>query len=594
LIIRKRIPIAVVVMGTLLLLPGDGRTQEEAFFADAVDVELVLVDVFVTGNGGAPVLDLTREDFKLLEDGKPVEIEQFSAITGGGSRMSTVTTSLPSGDTYALDDVEMPPAHVVIFIDDLNLGPGYRKRVFDQLQRSLKANLRPQDLVMVASYRGMVETLLPFTTDRQALKKTLMDMANLEAQAVTASLGEDRILQLIEERHRQESQPGGFSSGDPCVDLGFIARTHAEQVHGRVLRATSELATFVKSLAGFPGRKTLLHVSDGIPLIAGLEAYSYAIELCDGSGLNKGVPGAVDTAQMGGNAQYTRWNPTQAWAELTQFNSANDFTELTADANTYQVSIYAVQAVGLGGRQRGQVDRAITSQETATTAWLNSQDPLFMMSEETGGEAILNTNQFEPAFVGMVEETRQGYQLAFTPPKPSDGKLHKLHVEVDQPGVDVRYRRSYRRKTNEERIADGVLSALFHDLQENPLNARLEMAKTASVTRNVTNLTMRVHIPLAGLVMVPDGTIQMGRFTVYVGVKDGHGSIMPVRHKTLPITIATADLERDPEQEYIYEVEIPVRGRDNVVAVAVRDELGGSASYVSERVDLTAKTADSG
>jgi VWFA-related protein len=591
---KTRVSISIVVMATLLLLPGDGRTQEEGFFADTVDVELVLVDVFVTGKGGEPVLDLTREDFELREDGKPVEIEQFSVITDRGDRMSTRTTTLAGGETYELDAVEMPPAHVVIFIDDLNLGPGYRKRVFDQLQRSLKEHLRPQDLVMVASYRGIVETLLPFTTDRKELKKTLMDMTNLDVQAVTASLGEDRILQLIEERHRQESQPGGFSSGDPCVDLGFIARTHAEQVHGRVLRATSELSTFVKSLAGFPGRKTLLHVSDGIPLVAGLEAYSYAIELCDGSGLNKGVPGAVDTAQLGGNAQYTRWNPTQAWAELTQFNSTNELTELTADANTYQVSIYAVQALGLSGRQRGQVDRAITSQETATTAWLNSQDPLFMMSRETGGEAILNTNEFEPAFAEMVEETRQGYQLAFTPPKPSDGKLHKLRVEVDRPGVEVRYRKSYRRKTNEERIADGVLSALFHDLQNNPLNARLEMAETSTVTKNVTNLTMRVHVPLAGLIMVPDGTIQKGRFTVYVGVKDGHGSIMPVRQKTLPVTIATADLEQDPDQEYIYEVEIPVRGKDNMVAVAVRDELGGNASYVSERVDLSAKTADSG
>ena len=592
-IMKIRISILVVLVAALLLLPGDGRTQEEAFFADSVEVELVLVDVFVTGKGGEPVLDLKREDFELREDGKPVEIEQFSVITEGGGQMSTMTTTIAGGDTVALDDVEMPAAHVVVFVDDLNLASGSRKRVFEQLHKALKANLRPQDLVMVASYRGIVETVLPFTTDRNALKKALTGMTKLDSQAVTASLGDDRILQLIEERHRQENQPGGFSSGDPCVDLGFIARTHAEQVHGGVSRATSELATFVKSLAGFPGRKTLLHVSDGIPLIAGLEAYSYAIELCDGSGFNKGVPGAVNT-QLFGSGRYTRWDPTTAWAELTQFNSTNDFTELTADANTYQVSIYAVQAAGLSGRQRGQVDRAMTSQETATNAWLNSQDPLFMMSEETGGEAILNTNEFAPAFADMVEETRQGYQLAFTPPKPSDGKLHKLHVEVDQPGVEVRYRKSYRRKSSDERIADAVLSSLFHDLQKNPIDARVEVAKAAPVTKNVTNLTMRVHIPFAGLVMVPEGTVQRGKFTVFVGVKDGHGSIMPVRHKTLPFTIATADLEKDPGREYVYEVEIPVRGKANLVAVAIRDELGGEASYVSETVELSDETADTG
>ena len=103
-IIRKRIPIAVVVMGTLLLLPGDGRTQEEAFFADT------------------------------------------------GSRMSTMTTTVATGETQQMDDVEMPPAHVVIVVDDLNLEPRHRKRVFDQPQKSLEANLRPQDLTMVAMF----------------------------------------------------------------------------------------------------------------------------------------------------------------------------------------------------------------------------------------------------------------------------------------------------------------------------------------------------------------------------------------------------------------------------------------------------------
>ena len=590
---RTSISTVLVVLVVALLLPGDSRAQEEAFFADSVDVELVLVDVFVTGKDGDPVMDLARDDFELFEDGKPVEIAQFSVISGGSGRsQSTISTSVEGGESFEMDDVEMPPAHVVIFIDDLNLGPGHRKRVFDQLQQVLRANLRPQDQVMVAKYSGVVTTLLPFTTDRKELKKTLMDMSDVQAQAVVASLGEDRILQLIETRHAEENQSGGFTSGDPCVDLGFIARTHAEQVYGRVARTASEMSLFVKSLAGFPGRKTLLHVSDGIPLIGGLEAYSYAIELCDGTGFNKGVPGATNT-QLFGSGRYTRWDPTTAWAELTQFDSTDEWTELTADANTYQVSIYAVQALGLSGRQRGQVDRAMTSQETATTAYLNSQDPLFLMADETGGEAIFNTNQFEPAFLDMVNDTRQGYQLAFSPPKPSDGKQHHIKVKVDHPGSEVRYRKSYRRKTNDERIADAVLSSLFHELQENPLNARLVTAKTEPITRNVTKLTMQVHIPLSGLILIPEGNIQRGQFTVFVGVMDGNGSIMPVRHKTLPFRIAAADLEKDPNREYVYEMEIPVRGRDPLVAIAVRDELGGSASYVSQTIQIE-REGDSG
>ena len=587
--------IAVALTAALLLsLAADAGSQEEAFFSDAVEVELVLVDVFVSGRGGEPVLDLRREDFLLFEDGERVEIEQFSVIRGSaGSGGATISTTLSDGETLAADGSEMSPARVVVFIDDLNLGAGRRKRVFEQLQKVLEKQLRPEDEVMVVNYTGVVETLMPFTADRRQLKDSLRQAGDPRAMAITASLGEDRILQLIEQRHASETQSAGFTSGDPCVDLGFIARTHAEQVYGRVQRSASELSLFVKSLAGYPGRKVLLHISDGLPLIAGLEAYSYAIELCDGTGFNKGVPGAVDTQQFG-TGRYTRWDPTRAWAELTQFNSTDEFTALTADANTYQVSIYAVQALGLSGRSRGDVDRPMTSQETATTAFLNSQDPLFLMADETGGQAILNTNDFEPAFADMVQDTRQGYQLAFTPSQPSDGKQHQLRVEVGRPGAEVRYRKSYRRKTADERVADSVLSSLFHNLQENPLGAWLEAGEREPVTRNVTNLTVRVHIPLSGLITVPEGNLLRGRFTVFLGVKDGNGSIMPVRMKTLPFSITSSDLEQDPDREYVYEMEIPVRGKDAVVSVAVRDELGGGASYVNQVVPLREETPESG
>ena len=57
-----------------------------------------------------------------------------------------------------------------------------------------------------------------------------------------------------------------------------------------------------------------------------------------------------------------------------------------------------------------------------------------------------------------------------------DGRVHTLDVEVvGRRGLRVRHRRSYRDKTPETRLIEGVLAALHHGGGVNPLGARLEV-----------------------------------------------------------------------------------------------------------------------
>ena len=558
--------VAVVILGATLV--SGASAQEATFYAESVDVELVLVDVFASNPQSGPVLDLTREDFELFEDGKPVEIAQFSVFGSEGG------VEAASSDQAA----EAALGRIVVFIDYVHLGVGNREAVFKQLWEVLKRDLRPKDEVMVVAYDGNVEIKLYMTDDRRALRQALLSEGGMVA--LTSSLSDDRVLQLIEWRHKQETESPNWG-GDPCVDLGFIARTHAEQVHSGVLQAIDHLRAFVNSLAGFPGRKALLHVSDGIPLTAGLEAYSYAIELCDGSGAAKGLPGAIDVTAF---ATDTRWDPTKAWAEMMDFNSADEWTRLAAEANTYQVGIYALQVSGIGSMAKTTMDRAGTSHETDMAARRNAQDVLFLMSDETGGEALLDINDLGPAFGSMVQDIRVGYQLAYTPPTPGDGKNHEIKVKVKRPGVEIRNRKSYQSKGLHERIADGVQSTLFHRRQDNPLDLRLEVAETATIDRKVTNVKIRIHVPLKNLVFIPGGETGKGVFTVYLAARNDKGIHTAVGQRTIPLIVGLEDLDQDPDREYLYDVELPLHGRNYEVGVAVRDDVSGDASYVSMSV----------
>jgi Ca-activated chloride channel family protein len=66
------------------------------------------------------------------------------------------------------------------------------------------------------------------------------------------------------------------------------------------------------------------------------------------------------------------------------------------------------------------------------------------ISEETGGGyfELSQTSDLAPTFSRVATELRSQYLIAFTP-AALDGKVHKLDVRVNRPGMTVRARKSY-------------------------------------------------------------------------------------------------------------------------------------------------------
>ena len=65
-------------------------------------------------------------------------------------------------------------------------------------------------------------------------------------------------------------------------------------------------------------------------------------------------------------------------------------------------------------------------------------------SDETGGGyfELAKTVDLSPTFTRVAQELRSQYLIAFAP-ATLDGKVHKLEVRVNKPGMTVRARRSY-------------------------------------------------------------------------------------------------------------------------------------------------------
>ncbi len=561
------------ILSALCLAASGATAQEDPIFAGFVSVDLVLVDVVVEDRSGDPVLDLEREDFRLYQDGVPVEISQFTAAR----RPPVGRADAREGTVPA---VATAPRRLVLFIDNIHLRPSSRKRVFDKLTRVLDTHLSPQEEVMLVTYGGTTQIALEMTNNRRALRNALREQSQAGAVSLLAVNDDQRVLDLMQQMRFLQSNgaPGGMSTA--CLDVDHLAHAHAQQVYSRVLGSISELNRFVTSLAGYEGPKALLHVSDGIPLVAGNEAYRYASELCDGTGMNKGIPNATDTTQN--NTLKNRyWDPTKTANTLREFDTTDEWTRLAGHANTYQVSFYTFQARQPTGRASSITDTR-TSFDVETESMRNRQDALFMLADETGGVAMLDSLDVEPALVRMREDSRLSYQLAFEPPTPGDGRRHEIRVEVARPGLEVRHRKSYLSKPPEERVEDRVISALMHGLSDNPLRVRLEIGAQEQLEQDQSRVRVNVHVPLDEIVLLPEDEMQRGLFTVYVAVRNGFDQISPVGHRMVPVRVP----ESRTADEFVYSVEVPVRGERGAIAVAVQDNLGAEISYLEQELRL--------
>ena len=115
-----------------------------------VRVRLIPVDVAVTSNDGKPVLDLRKEDFTILENGRSQEIRHFSI-------QRPAFEAPPAADQYhypllrKVPTLELAPRSARTFFILLGRGRHMSKSI-DALIRFVRDELLPQDCAAVFAY----------------------------------------------------------------------------------------------------------------------------------------------------------------------------------------------------------------------------------------------------------------------------------------------------------------------------------------------------------------------------------------------------------------------------------------------------------
>ena len=124
-----------------------------------------------------------------------------------------------------------------------------------------------------------------------------------------------------------------------------------------------------------------------------------------------------------------------------------------AEATRAGVSFYGVDARGLGAGLDDLIDIGSVPADDPAFMSVSSmiqnevrraQDNLRVMSEETGGFAIINQNDLNAAFERIIEDNSNYYVLGYYPSNDKrDGRFRKVEVRVTRPGIRVQARNGY-------------------------------------------------------------------------------------------------------------------------------------------------------
>lgn len=555
-VLTAAIVMVLVASGAAPHPQSEGASSEEVdtSFVGSVQVSVVNVDVYVTDREGNPVTGLTAEDFEVLEDGKPVEVTNFYAVENGRPAgpppVEPVAADTASAPPPVEPAPELPPEQrlrLVVFVDNFNLRPLERNRVLSDLRTFLLSELGRDDEVLLVTYDRALRVQHPFTRDHHKLADTLLELSDTSGFRVPRDNERGEALKRIDEA----------TSASAALRW---ARNFAESQYNELTATVSAMREFLDSLAGLPGRKAILHVSSGVPMVPGQELFE-----------------AVDI----------KFPNAGALMEMARYDASREFERLAVQASSHRVSFYTLDAGGLrpdvvGSAEyrgmstpgaRGRIDSAVEA---------NLQSSLRYLADQTGGRAIVNRNETLPPLRQVGAALQSYYSLGYNERNVGDGRYHRIRVKVNRSGVQVRHRDGYRSRSGNDRMADRVRAALSYAFDDNPLEieARPETALLQTDGRYV--VPVRVRIPLEHVVLLPrPNGAHEARLRLFVAVVDEKGRASGVEEVPLGFRLAEEHLETARGESFLYTHKLLMRAGRQKLALGVLDEIGAEHAILS-------------
>jgi VWFA-related protein len=351
------------------------------------NTRLVLVDVVATDSKGQRVPDLKASDLTVLEDGKPQKISGFNFERSDASSARVAQIQLPPSVVTNAPKFQSNSLNVILF-DTANGDFTEQVYAHDQLLKFLNGAALDRPVAIFA-LQTQLKLLHDFSTDNKAL---------------SAAVAKYRPPAKNNNSESMESRASAFSTrGDYHTSERDIENT------------LNQLNVLAKVLAGYPGRKNLIWLSESFPLTLFPETLNQGH--MDGQSLRSAVRGAANPASTQQNLVSSA--PFKTYAELVK--------KVSDALMSAQVAVYPVDAGAVGRNDH-----------------LASQHTMNNMAESTGGKSFMNSNDLVLGLRNGIEDGSSYYTLTYYPENKNwDGLFRRIQVKSSRPNLSLRYREGY-------------------------------------------------------------------------------------------------------------------------------------------------------
>lgn len=392
---------------------GQSKGQSQATFR--VRVEYVEVDAVVRDKQGSFVADLKKDDFEVLEDGKPQQVATLDVVNVPVEPPEVVT--MISGRRFEPDvfsNKEEPGRLYLIVIDDLHVQSAHTLGARRLGREFIEKNLAPNDMAAIVSTSGNRKMAQDFTTNKRLLLEAVDKVVGRKvvspAQASFSFMG--------------SPEDGAADTADP--QRMYNSRT--------TLETLSQLATFAGTIHN--RRKTIVMIGEGPDINLA------SSDLQQSSPLN---PGPDNTAAP--PAKPTPMSRSELRDRLRDFFAAASRANVTLYAFDPTIYTHGDSLVDVGSGVPGDLDPAgneIVKSAKVADDVMAAQENLRTMANGTGGFAVTGGTDLMKPFRRIRDENSHYYILGYYPTNEKrDGKFRKIEVRLKRTDLTVDARKGY-------------------------------------------------------------------------------------------------------------------------------------------------------
>ena len=387
-----------------LALCGLALFQGQATFKSTT--ALVEVDAIVLDKKGNFVPGLKAENVTIYENGKPQKIQQFFMVTHDlGLREGSVASEYAEQAQYGAHRV------FVLLFDEAHLANDSLMRAKVGAEKFVREMFGEGDAAGIFVNGGMykgrltidkgellagIRAVQPAFENRQGVLAPFREWPTIpsEVDALRISEGAREVTRALAAKACADdpvacSTEGGAGNVENLIQQK--ARLYVRQARMMTARTVQNLESVARGLAKMPGRKTVVLMSEGFFV--------------------QDVRSTLET--------------------------------VAAQAARSGITIYSIDGRGLINGLGSNTD-VLSQAASRSQAFDTGEDGPNILTANTGGFMIRNQDDISLAFGRIIRDTSTYYVIGYQPENTTmDGKVRKIEVKADVPGVSVRARKSY-------------------------------------------------------------------------------------------------------------------------------------------------------